>query len=146
MGKDARKVAPLERHADVHIDAERDPVSIPRGRTQTGCRGWCRSGTGGCSSRRSRFFRGAAAVTAADLAATPVSGLRTQTCGDGHLSNFGLFASAERTLEVSLTGARSTSPKARLRPTWSAALTATSRAGPVRDLAATGTPEPRPPS
>jgi uncharacterized protein (DUF2252 family) len=35
---------------------------------------------------------------AADLAGTAVSGLRTQTCGDAHLSNFGLFASAERTL------------------------------------------------
>ena len=41
---------------------------------------------------------GAAAVMAADLARTPVSGFRTQTCGDAHLSNFGLFASAERTL------------------------------------------------
>jgi uncharacterized protein (DUF2252 family) len=42
------------------------------------------------------FFRGAASVMAADLAPTPVSGFRTQTCGDAHLSNFGLFASAER--------------------------------------------------
>src|SRR5262249_18250457 len=44
------------------------------------------------------FYRGAAAVMAADLARTPVSGLNAQLCGDAHLSNFGLFASPERRL------------------------------------------------
>jgi uncharacterized protein (DUF2252 family) len=44
------------------------------------------------------FFRGAAAVMAADLAATPVSGLEVQLCGDAHLCNFGFFASPERHL------------------------------------------------
>src|SRR4051794_12901929 len=38
------------------------------------------------------FFRGAAAVMAADLAATEVSGVRVQLCGDAHLANFGVFA------------------------------------------------------
>jgi len=44
------------------------------------------------------FFRGAALPTASDLATTPVSGLAVQACGDAHLSNFGLFGSAERRL------------------------------------------------
>jgi uncharacterized protein (DUF2252 family) len=44
------------------------------------------------------FFRGAAAVMAADLAAVPVTGLRAQLCGDAHLSNFGGYASPERDL------------------------------------------------
>jgi uncharacterized protein (DUF2252 family) len=44
------------------------------------------------------FFRGAALPMASDLAATPVSGLAVQACGDAHLSNFGMFASAERRL------------------------------------------------
>ena len=44
------------------------------------------------------FFRGAAAVMAADLAATPVTGLRVQLCGDAHLANFGGFAAPDRTL------------------------------------------------
>ncbi len=35
---------------------------------------------------------------AADLAATPTSGIHAQICGDAHLSNFGLFASPERQL------------------------------------------------
>jgi uncharacterized protein (DUF2252 family) len=44
------------------------------------------------------FFRGAAAVMAADLAGTPVSGLRVQACGDAHLSNFGAYAAPDRRL------------------------------------------------
>ncbi|MBO9512499.1 MAG: DUF2252 domain-containing protein [Variovorax sp.] len=42
------------------------------------------------------FYRGAASLMAADLATTPVSGLRVQACGDAHLMNFGGFATPER--------------------------------------------------
>ena len=42
------------------------------------------------------FYRGSALIMAADLAATPVSGISVQVCGDAHLSNFGLFGSPER--------------------------------------------------
>ena len=48
------------------------------------------------------FFRGAAAVMAADLATTPDSGLRVQACGDAHLSNFGAFAAPDRRLVFDL--------------------------------------------
>src|SRR6201997_2003628 len=44
------------------------------------------------------FYRGAARIMAADLKDTPRAGLNVQLCGDAHLSNFGLFASPERTL------------------------------------------------
>jgi uncharacterized protein (DUF2252 family) len=44
------------------------------------------------------FYRGAAAVMAADLSTTPTSGLRVQCCGDAHLANFGGFAAPDRTL------------------------------------------------
>jgi uncharacterized protein (DUF2252 family) len=44
------------------------------------------------------FFRGAAAVMAADLAATSASGIRVQACGDCHLANFGGFGTPEREL------------------------------------------------
>ena len=44
------------------------------------------------------FFRGAAGVMAADLAATPATGVAVQACGDMHVSNFGVFGSAERNL------------------------------------------------
>jgi uncharacterized protein (DUF2252 family) len=44
------------------------------------------------------FYRGAAGVMAADLAAVPDSGLQVQLCGDAHLSNFGVYATPERRL------------------------------------------------
>ncbi|HRP29838.1 MAG TPA: DUF2252 family protein, partial [Burkholderiaceae bacterium] len=42
------------------------------------------------------FYRGAAALMAADLATTPASGILVQACGDAHLMNFGGFATPER--------------------------------------------------
>ena len=44
------------------------------------------------------FYRGAAAVMAADLARTPDSGIVVQACGDAHISNFGGFAAQDRRL------------------------------------------------
>jgi len=48
------------------------------------------------------FYRGAAAVMAADLSSTPSSGLWVQACGDAHLSNFGAYASPDRDLVVDI--------------------------------------------
>ncbi len=42
------------------------------------------------------FYRGAAAIMAADLAGLPSTGIRVQACGDCHLVNFGSFATPER--------------------------------------------------
>src|SRR2546429_8328675 len=42
------------------------------------------------------FLRGSAVVMAEDLAATPITGLQVQVCGDGHLSNFCIYATPER--------------------------------------------------
>ena len=44
------------------------------------------------------FYRGSAAVMAADLAGTPATGIRVQACGDCHLMNFGGFATPERNI------------------------------------------------
>jgi uncharacterized protein (DUF2252 family) len=44
------------------------------------------------------YFRGAALPMASDLAATPVTGLAVQACGDAHLSNFGMYGTGERNL------------------------------------------------
>src|ERR1700750_716203 len=48
------------------------------------------------------YYRGAAAVMAADLAAQPDSGLMVQLCGDAHVLNFGLWATPERNLAFDL--------------------------------------------
>jgi uncharacterized protein (DUF2252 family) len=44
------------------------------------------------------FYRGGAALMAADLADAPRTGLQVQLCGDAHLSNFGAFAAPDRRL------------------------------------------------
>jgi uncharacterized protein (DUF2252 family) len=44
------------------------------------------------------FLRGGAAIMAQDLSPSPVTGVPVQACGDMHVANFGLFASAERNL------------------------------------------------
>src|SRR3954471_18156613 len=44
------------------------------------------------------FYRGAAGIMAADLAAAPRTDLIVQLCGDAHLSNFGVFAAPDRRL------------------------------------------------
>jgi AraC-like DNA-binding protein len=48
------------------------------------------------------FYRGTANIMAEDLAATPVSGLQAQLCGDAHLLNFGGFATPERRLVLDI--------------------------------------------
>ena len=48
------------------------------------------------------FYRGAAAVMAADLAPIPRTGLTVQLCGDAHISNFGAFAAPDRRLVFSI--------------------------------------------
>jgi uncharacterized protein (DUF2252 family) len=56
------------------------------------------------------FFRGAAAIMAGDLNATPNSGLWVQACGDAHLSNFGAYASPSRDLVVDINDFDETAP------------------------------------
>src|SRR4051812_37505844 len=48
------------------------------------------------------FYRGGAAIMAADLAGTPDSGIYVQLCGDAHLSNFGIYSAPDRRLVFDL--------------------------------------------
>lgn len=48
------------------------------------------------------YFRGAAAVMAADLASAPNTGITVQLCGDAHVLNFGLWKTPERDLSFDL--------------------------------------------
>src|SRR5882672_3418375 len=59
------------------------------------------------------FLRGAAAIMAADLAASaPTCGITVQVCGDMHVANFGVFASAERNLIFGINDLDETLPAA----------------------------------
>lgn len=48
------------------------------------------------------FYRGTAAIMAADLAQTPHSGILVAACGDAHIDNFGFYASPQRSLVFDL--------------------------------------------
>ncbi|MFW0791980.1 DUF2252 domain-containing protein [Gordonia sp. CPCC 205333] len=48
------------------------------------------------------YYRGAAAVMAADLASAPNTGIAVQLCGDAHVLNFGLWNTPERNLAFDL--------------------------------------------
>lgn len=48
------------------------------------------------------FYRGSAAVMAADLAASPSSGIEVMCCGDAHVSNFGMYAAPHRSIVFDL--------------------------------------------
>ena len=48
------------------------------------------------------FYRGSAAVMAADLARSPTSGIEVMCCGDAHISNFGLYAAPHRSIVFDL--------------------------------------------
>jgi uncharacterized protein (DUF2252 family) len=56
------------------------------------------------------FYRGGALIMAADLARAPSSGIYVQSCGDAHLSNFGVFATPERRLAFDINDFDETHP------------------------------------
>ena len=97
-GKAARKATPLEAHAEFRAAPDRDPVALLLQQAKTRVPELVPIRHGRMLVSPFTFYRGAALVMAADLAGTPTTGLRTQLCGDAHLSNFGAYASPERRL------------------------------------------------
>jgi uncharacterized protein (DUF2252 family) len=96
-GKAARSEAPRSSHADWSPEkAREDPVVQLERQAESRVPELVPIRYGRMAHSAFAFFRGAAAIMAADLAPTPVSGMRVQLCGDAHLSNFGGFASPER--------------------------------------------------
>src|SRR3712207_5696917 len=97
-GKKARARAPLEAHAEFRPPDSRDPVAVLLAQAETRVPELVPVRHGRMLVSPFTFYRGAALVMAADLSTAPASGLRTQLCGDAHLSNFGAYASPERRL------------------------------------------------
>src|SRR6478609_6935600 len=98
-GVQARVRAPLDSHAELPARRDRtDPVAVLQAQAASRVAQLVPIRYGRMLVSPFTFFRGAAAVMAADLADTPTSGLMCQVCGDAHLSNFGVFASPERRL------------------------------------------------
>jgi uncharacterized protein (DUF2252 family) len=102
-GKDARQRAPRSSHGAWEPAADRpDPIALLEAQAASRVPELVPIRHGRMSVSPFAFFRGAAAIMAADLAPTPTSGIRVQLCGDAHLSNFGGFASPDRTLVFDL--------------------------------------------
>jgi uncharacterized protein (DUF2252 family) len=97
-GAALRREVPREAHAAWHPSpARRDPVAILVEQDAGRIPELLPVRYGRMRKDPFAFLRGAAAVMAADLAATPTPGLFVQSCGDCHLANFGAFASPEGT-------------------------------------------------
>src|SRR4051794_17360031 len=98
-GRAARKEVPRSAHALFDPASGRaDPVELLERQAQTRAPELVPIRYGRMLVSPFTFYRGAAMIMAHDLAATPRSGLTVQSCGDAHLSNFGVFASPERRL------------------------------------------------
>ena len=98
-GRAARGEAPRSGHAEWAPAADRpDPVELLERQATTRVGQLVPLRYGRMLASPFAFYRGAAAVMAADLAAAPCSGFTAQLCGDAHLSNFGAFASPDREL------------------------------------------------
>ena len=98
-GKAARQCAPRSSHAEFQPAPDRrDPVDILEEQSAGRVQSLIPLRYGRMLRDPFAFYRGTAAVMAADLAGSPVGGIGAQICGDAHLSNFGLYGSPERNL------------------------------------------------
>ncbi|OSP39281.1 hypothetical protein B7767_32500 [Streptomyces sp. 13-12-16] len=98
-GKEARGRAPRSSHGRFEAAGDRpDPVGVIERQSATRLPELVPVRHGRMLESPFRFYRGAAAIMAADLGPAPDTGLTVQLCGDAHLLNFRLLASPERRL------------------------------------------------
>jgi uncharacterized protein (DUF2252 family) len=99
LGRAVRKSLPRSSHAGWTAPADRrDPLEILRDQDGARVADLVPVRYGRMLPSAFTFYRGAAAIMAADLGALPDSGLTVQLCGDAHLSNFGIFQAPDRRL------------------------------------------------
>jgi uncharacterized protein (DUF2252 family) len=97
-GRAARAEVPRRAQSQLEVAPDRDAIILLEAQAATRVADLVPIRYGRMLRSPFTFFRGAAAVMANDLAATPHTGLQVQLCGDAHLLNFGSFASPERDL------------------------------------------------
>jgi uncharacterized protein (DUF2252 family) len=101
-GRAARQTAPRSAHGEWSAASDRsDPVALLAAQAKSRVQELVPIRYGRMLVSPFTFYRGAAAIMAADLAATPDSGIVVQACGDAHISNFGAFAAPDRRLVFS---------------------------------------------
>ncbi len=97
-GREARKRVPRVSHAAFEPASGRDPNAILAAQEEDRLQDLVPVRHDRMAESAFAYYRGSAAVMAFDLATTSRTGIIVQASGDAHLSNFGLFASPERTL------------------------------------------------
>src|ERR1700749_539959 len=97
QGKAARSLAPRCGHGTWE-PAARDPLQILTRQDEDRVPELVPIRYGRMLASAFAFFRGSAAVMAADLAQAPTTTLTAQLCGDAHLANFGVFSAPDRRL------------------------------------------------
>ncbi|MGV1036788.1 MAG: DUF2252 domain-containing protein [Candidatus Nanopelagicales bacterium] len=110
-GKAARAEVPRSSQAGFTALADRrDPIDILQEQAATRVPDLIPIRYGRMAASPFAFYRGAAAVMAADLASTPDCGLPVQACGDAHLVNFGVYAAPDRRLVFDVNDFDETNP------------------------------------
>ena len=98
-GRDLRREVPRSEHAEWSPAQDRaDPVALLVGEERDRVAELLPIRHARMAASPFALLRGSAAVMAADLARTPSTNIIVQSCGDCHLSNFGVFATPERRL------------------------------------------------
>jgi uncharacterized protein (DUF2252 family) len=110
-GKEARAEVPRDSHAAFDPPPDRpDPIGLLEEQAKSRVPELVPIRWGRMIVSPFTYYRGAALPMASDLSRTPVSGLAVQACGDAHLSNFGIFGSADRLLVFDVNDFDETTP------------------------------------
>jgi uncharacterized protein (DUF2252 family) len=110
-GKEARAEVPRDSHAAFDPPPDRpDPIGLLEEQAKSRVPELVPIRWGRMMVSPFTYYRGAALPMASDLSRTPVSGLAVQACGDAHLSNFGIFGSADRLLVFDVNDFDETTP------------------------------------
>ena len=95
IGRDRRKAMSRSAHAELRLP-ERDPVAVIEEQNASRLADLVPVRIGRMLQSPFTYYRGTAGVMARDLAGGVDTGVWVVSCGDAHVSNFGLFASPER--------------------------------------------------
>lgn len=98
-GRALRSSVPRSSHGELFLSRSRsDPLLVLQAQNATRIKELVPVRMARMLASPFAFMRGSAAIMAGDLANSPRTNLQVMACGDMHLLNFGLFASAERNL------------------------------------------------
>jgi uncharacterized protein (DUF2252 family) len=111
LGRAARVTVPREAHADVTATPDRpDPIDVITRGDGERLELLVPVRLGRMAATPFAFSRGALAVMASDLAATPTTGLTVQLVGDAHLASFAIVSGPGRSLALEPTEWHDTAP------------------------------------